>query len=181
MIYVALLRGINVGGNNKVDMKRLKETFERTGMASVTTYINSGNVVFTHESLGTTELASKLEAAVEKDFGISVKVLVRDIRDIRTIAQVLPDSWNNDDAMKCDVIFLWESIAGAEVVAELPVRPGIDEVKYTAGAILWCVNRQNVTKSGLAKIVGTQLYKQMTIRNCNTVRKLLELMTTKES
>lgn len=46
MIYVALLRGINVGGNNKINMKQLKETFEQAGMLDVVTYINSGNIIF---------------------------------------------------------------------------------------------------------------------------------------
>ena len=56
MIYIALLRGINVGGNNKIDMKLLKLTFERVGMKSVKTYINSGNIIFINDGLSKTEI-----------------------------------------------------------------------------------------------------------------------------
>ncbi len=56
MVYVALLRGINVGGKNKVDMKMLKQTFENAGMTDVVTYINTGNIIFSHHNLSKEEL-----------------------------------------------------------------------------------------------------------------------------
>lgn len=68
MIYVALLRGINVGGKNKIDMKLLKETFILAGMESVITYINSGNVIFTDMKHTKSEIAEFLEEAIFKDF-----------------------------------------------------------------------------------------------------------------
>lgn len=68
MIYIALLRGINVGGNNKVAMLELRSVFEQAGMKNVTTYINSGNVIFESE-LSKNKLASMLELAIEQKFG----------------------------------------------------------------------------------------------------------------
>ncbi len=176
MIYVALLRGINVGGNRKVDMKQLKTVFERAGMKSVKTYINSGNVIFESDSLASKKLARTLEAAVEADFGFAVKVLLRDLANIKAVTKALPQQWKNDAAMKCDVMFLWEHMDKPDVLKQLAIKPEIDEVKYVPGAILWRVDRQNVTKSGMMKLVGTELYRHMTIRNCNTTRKLCELM-----
>ncbi|MDQ3501393.1 MAG: DUF1697 domain-containing protein, partial [Actinomycetota bacterium] len=76
MVYVALLRGINVGGKNKVEMKKLKATFEGAGMTDVTAYINSGNVVFKSTARKAAELEAKLEKAIERDFGFSIKVLL---------------------------------------------------------------------------------------------------------
>lgn len=61
MIYIALLRGINVGGKNKMDMRQLKQTFERAGMNNVVTYINTGNIIFSHDGLTRRELAPILE------------------------------------------------------------------------------------------------------------------------
>ena len=176
MIYVALLRGINVGGNNKVEMKRLKEVFEKAGHLNVSTYINSGNVIFESSEKDAAQLSQKLEKVIEKEFGFNIKVLVKSLTDIKTIATELPDSWKNDLDMKCDVMFLWGDVDNEKVLEELIIKPGIDDVKYVKGALLWCVKRKEVTRSGLLRLLGTNLYKQMTIRNCNTLRKLYTLM-----
>jgi len=87
MIYVALLRGINVGGNNKVDMKKLKATFEEIGFRNVVTYINSGNIIFEEipERQGT--IASEAETAIKRDFHLDVKVLVRNYDNIEDICR----------------------------------------------------------------------------------------------
>lgn len=176
MICVALLRGINVGGKNKVDMKRLKAAFEDAGMSSVRTYINSGNVIFSSNNRSRTRLTEALEDAIARTFGFTIRVLVRDLKSMRAVVGALSQTWVNDDTMKCDVMFLWDDVARPSVIEELPVKPEIEEVKYVAGALIWRVDRKNVTRSGLMKLVGTPLYKRMTIRNCNTTRKLLELM-----
>lgn len=176
MRYVALLRGINVGGNNKVKMSELKTVFEQAGTGDVRTYINSGNVIFTAEEQDRATLATRLEAAIAGHFGFPVPVLVRDIDEIRSIVGSLAPDWANDDAMKCDVIFLWPDADRESLLDELDVREGIDIATYTPGAIIWRVDRADVTKSRLVRVVGTPIYLQMTIRNCNTARKLLELM-----
>lgn len=176
MVYVALLRGINVGGNNKVDMKQLKELFESVGMKSVKTYINSGNIIFVSDEKDVTKLTTSLERAIEAEFGFAIKVLLRDLDNIRNVCKNLPASWQNNSDMKCDVMFLWEHFDSEEVLKQLTIKPGIDDVKYVLGAILWRVDRKLVTKRGMTKIVGSELYKHMTIRNCNTTRKLLTLM-----
>lgn len=176
MKYVALLRGINVGGNNKVEMKRLKETFETVGTTDVVTYINSGNIIFTDTTHSAKELVTLLEKAILKDFGFAVKVLVRDANNIHKVVKALPSDWKNDATMKCDVMFLWEKYDDKGVLDELTIKPGLDDVKYVDGAILWRVDKKNVTRSGMMKMVGTDLYKHMTIRNCNTARKLAALL-----
>ncbi|MFC4714279.1 DUF1697 domain-containing protein [Planococcus dechangensis] len=180
MIYTALLRGINVGGNNKIDMKQLKSAFEQSGMDSVKTYINSGNIVFTDER-PKEEVAAVLEAAIINSFGLRIKVLVYSLDQFRLIAEAVPKEWTNDDQLKSDVLFLWEEIDSEAVLDQLPLKPEIDRIQYVPGAILWSVDRNKVTKSGMAKIVGTKLYKLMTIRNVNTVRKLHALMSDLEN
>ncbi len=177
MKYVALLRGINVGGNRKVDMKQLKSVFEEVGMQNVITYINSGNIIFESDINSPVTIAGKLEAAIEQTFGFFVKVLVRDKKNILAIATALPDEWVNDTTMKCDVMFLWEKVAKKDVMSGLNIKPDIEDVKYVEGTILWRVDKENVTKSGILKLIGTDLYAHMTIRNCNTLRKLVVLMS----
>ena len=174
MVYVALLRGVNVGGKNKVDMKQLKAVFEGAGMTSVRTYINSGNVIFSSARGSRARLTAQLEKVIERTFGFEVKVLLRDLRSMRAVVKALPTT--NDARSRCDVMFLWDDVARSSIIKDLPIKPGIDEVKYVSGALLWQVDRKNLTRSGQMKVPGTPLYKRMTIRNCNTTRKLLELM-----
>ena len=176
MIYVALLRGINVGGNNKVSMAQLKTSFEQAGMETVKTYINSGNVIFSDKVHSSDELTTMIEKIIVDEFGFSVSVLIRTINEIETIVEALPEPWRNDLAMKCDVLFLWKDIDREDIVDQLVIKPGVDNVRYVPGAILFAVDRKNITKSGLTRIIGTPMYKKITIRNCNTTRKLLEIM-----
>lgn len=176
MISVALLRGINVGGKNKVEMDRLRATFESAGFDQVSTYINTGNVIFAHEPGSPRAIEERLEAAIADEFGLDLKVLLRDRDTMIATEHALPDSWVNDSAMKSDVMFLWDSIDQPDVLQELTIREGIDDVIYVPGAILWRVDRELLTKSGMTKIVATKLYQAMTVRNVNTLRKLVELM-----
>jgi uncharacterized protein (DUF1697 family) len=176
MIYIALLRGINVGGNNKIDMKLLKHTFEQAGMNDVVTYINTGNIIFSYKDKSKTELALMLEEAIHNDFGLRIKVVIRTVDDVRGIINAIPDTWKNDKEMNSDVMFLWDEIDDESVLEHLVIKPDIDTVKYVPGAILWCVDKINVTKSGRSKIMGSKIYKQVTVRNVNTARKIYELM-----
>ncbi len=176
MVYVALLRGINVGGKNKVDMAQLRAVFEEAGMTDVRTYINSGNVIFSSTTRAKAKLAQILEESIAAHFGLDIPVLLRDKKSMQTIGQAIPRAWTNDKAMKCDVMFLWTDVARPSVLKQVQIKPGIDDVRYAAGALIWGVDREKVTRSGLMRLAGTPLYKRMTIRNCNTTRKLIELM-----
>ncbi|GAA0360760.1 DUF1697 domain-containing protein [Bacillus horti] len=180
MVYVALLRGINVGGKNKVDMKQLKNVFEQAGMEHVKTYINSGNIVFVNRTETKSKIPSILEKAILEGFGLEIKVLVLDLDDYKQVMAALPDTWRNDDQMKSDVLFIWEEFDNESVLEKLPVRQDVDTVMYVNRAILWSVDRKNVTKSGMNKIIGTELYKKMTVRNVNTTRKIFDLMLAAE-
>lgn len=176
MIYVALLRGINVGGKNKISMKELKKSFERVGMEAVTTYINSGNIIFETSNQNETEIIATLEEVIFEDFSLNIKVLLRTIKDLTAIIEALPSHWKNDKDMKSDVLFLWDEINDEKVLNELVPKPDIDTVLYVPGAILWSVDRTNVTKSGLMRLASKDLYKKMTIRNVNSTRKIYLIM-----
>ncbi len=178
MKYVALLRGINVGGNNRVEMKRLKLVFENAlGFDYVMTYINSGNVVFATKKVATQTLEKKIEAAIEKEFGFSVAVLVRDEKNIKNLCEAIPKSWVNDAEMKTDVFFLWDAIDDQEILKDLNANPKIETLQYVDGAVVWSIKKKDYNKSRIPKMIGTKIYKQMTIRNINTVRKLGGLLS----
>lgn len=181
MVYIALLRGINVGGKNKIDMKFLKQTFEKVEMNDVVTHINTGNIIFSNKGQSKTELSRILEEAIWYDFGLQIKVVVRSVDEVKRIINAIPDTWKNDKDMKSDVMFLWDEIDDESVIENLVIKPNIDTVKYVPGAILWSVDKKNVTKSGMSRIVGSKLYKQVTVRNVNTARKIYELMKARTS
>lgn len=176
MIYIALLRGINVGGNNKVSMQELKLVFEQAGMKNVKTYINSGNVLFESSRTSKTEIAGHLEEAIKARFGFAVKVLVWDKDSLSALADALPDSWVSE-TMRCNILFLWGEIDNPSIMKAMPIKLGIDNLQYQKGALVWSVERKNITKSGMTKIIGTDVYRQMTVRNSNTLYKLAALAT----
>jgi uncharacterized protein (DUF1697 family) len=176
MKYVALLRGINVGGSNKVDMRELRAALEAVGMASVVTYINSGNVIFSTDIDDRPRLTAILEHSIRERFGFPVDVLLLDSDQMRSIVNTIPAGWTNDESMKCDVLFLWADVDRPSILEQIVLKPEIEDVLYVPGAVIRRIDRQNATKSGLTRLVGTPLYKKMTIRNCNTARRLLEFI-----
>lgn len=109
-------------------------------------------------------------------FDLKIRVLVYSHDSFRRIAESIPDNWTNDQDMKSDVWFLWPEADDEAVLEELTIKPEIDRVNYVSGAVLWSVDKEYVTKSGMQQVIGTKLYKLMTIRNVNTVRKLIGLM-----
>lgn len=176
MIYVALLRGINVGGNAKVEMPRLKALFESLGCQNVRTYINSGNVIFSDRRPAVI-LVPLIEAAIAKEFNLPIRVVLRDFANISLLNKEIPAEWTNDTTQKTDVMFLWDELDSEDVLQRVVIKPGLDRLRYLPGALIWNVDRSNVTRSGLLRIVGSPEYKLMTIRNVNTLRKLYALMS----
>lgn len=176
MVYAALLRGINVGGKNTIDMKKLRDTFLSAGMRDAVTYINSGNVVFRDDRNTEEELAAILESVIRKDFGLDIPVLVRSLDVFDRMAAVLPDGWKDDPETKCNAIFLWERITGDRLPEGFVIRPGIDTVLFTPEVVLWRAERKYSARSGLLEIIGTDLYRKATVRNVNTARKIHMIM-----
>ncbi len=175
MIYVALLRGINVGGKNKINMKQLKQAFEQAGMTAVVTYINSGNIIFASE-LPQHELSPLLEQKIHEIFSLDIPVMIRNLIEITAVIEALPEDWTNDDQMKSDVLFLWNEIDDPSIIDKLPLKPNMGIVHYIPGAVLLSIPRKNAAQSGMNKLVGSKLYRYMTIRNVNTTREIYRLM-----
>lgn len=171
-----MLRGINVGGNNKISMKDLKVTFESLGFTNVTTYINSGNVISAEKTKDVGKLVQKIEGGIKKDFALVIRVLIRDAKNIRELCEKIPLKWTNDTKQRTDVLFLWDTFDAKSTIGLIATNPDVDILKYIPGAIVWNFERKNYTKSRMHKFIGTEVYKHQTARNVNTVRKLAELM-----
>lgn len=168
-IYVALLRGINVGGNHKVPMAELKKVCEKLGFTDVRTYINSGNVIF-NTSGSVAKIDATLEEALKKKFGFDVPVVVRTAAQLQKVANVIPAAWQNNTEYKTDALFLWEKFDSKTTIKKIAHDPKVDTLLYVPGAIVWHVKRKDYNKSGMHDLIGTEVYKHMTARNVNTVR-----------
>lgn len=171
MQYIALLRGINVGGNHKVEMKKLRELFESLGYTNIQTYINSGNIIF-ESSKRAALLYQTIPLELQKYFGFDIPTLLKTSTEIKDIAQAIPKSWQNNAEQKTDIAYLFKEIDYPEIVTDLPIKKEFMEIIYTPGALIWHVSRKNYNKSHLNKIISNRIYKDMTVRNVNTARVL---------
>jgi uncharacterized protein (DUF1697 family) len=178
MVYVAFMRAINVGGKAIISMAVIKEALVEIGLSDVRTYINSGNVIFSTRATDTQKLAARIENALEERTGMPIKVLVMVHKGLKKLVDAIPRNWVDDKTMRTYVLMLWKELDDRKILDRLPVRPGVDNVRYASGAVIWQVERKNVTKSGMSRIIGTPDYKQITIRSANTMRKLYELTVT---
>jgi len=171
MKYVALLRGINVGKNNRIDMKSLKSIFEKNGYFNVSTYINTGNAIFESDK-SSKLLVAEIESGILERTGAKISVLVKTVNELAQIVAQTPVDWENDMEQRTDIAFLFDKADTEDIINELPIRKEYLDVRYTAGALIWNVKRENYNKSQLNKIIGHRLYQYMTIRNVNTARYL---------
>jgi uncharacterized protein (DUF1697 family) len=174
--YVALLRGINVGGQNPVGMPALKAFFEAQGFVAVATYIQSGNVVFSSgERRG--ELASRLEAGLAAAFGFPGRIVLRSREQLRRVVDAAPAGFGARPALyRYDVIFLREPLTAAEALAAAPSRPGVDAVSAGPGVLYFSRLIEKASQSRMSRIVALPMYQSMTIRNWNTTTRLLTLL-----
>src|ERR1700730_13064660 len=178
MTYVAFLRGVNVGGKSIVSMAAIKEALVALGLSDVRTYINSGNVIFSTRASDVLQLTARIENALEQHTGMAIKVLVMDHKTLKKMVDAIPRKWVDDKTMRTYVLLLWKELDDRSILDSLPTKAGVDELKYTPGAVVWRVDRESVGRSHMSKIVGTPLYKKITIRSANTMRKLNELTAT---
>ena len=181
VIYVAFMRGVNVGGNSIVSMAAVRQALGALGLSDVRTYINSGNVVFAYRPFQVSRLAGRIETALEQLTGIAIKVLVMEHQDLTALVDAIPGNWVDDKTMRTYVLLLWKELDDRVILDRLPAKPGVDELTYVPGAVIWRVDREHVSRSHMNRIVGTPLYKSITIRSVNTMRKLAELSATAAS
>jgi uncharacterized protein (DUF1697 family) len=170
-VYVALLRGVNVGGRSKVPMAALKAGLEELGLDDVATYIQSGNVVF-RASGGRDALASRIEKRIEADFGVAPKVILRTPAEVRRVVAANPFG---SDVSKLHVLFLERKPPAAAVKQLDPDRSPPDEFAVRGREVyLRFPNGYGRTKlSGdyFERVLGVAA----TARNWKTLLKLVEL------
>jgi uncharacterized protein (DUF1697 family) len=177
--YVALLRGINVGGKNLIKMTELKACFESLGLKNVRTYIQSGNVLFSTDETDQARQTGRLEDALSRTFNYTSRVVVRSAEEMKAIVAHAPEGFGSDPATyRYDVIFLKEPLTSAEAMESVSIKEGVDQAFAGNGVLYFSRLISKATQSRLARIIGTPVYQSMTIRNWNTTTKLLNMLET---
>ncbi len=176
MKFAALLRGINVGGNTLIKMAELKAAIEQAGFTNVRTYIASGNLVFESTQKNATDLEIVFERAIEKRFKLPVRVVVLSHEEMRQVLHNVPKRWRTGSDLRCYIAFLKKPLKASDVMGEMEPKEGVDFVVPGNGVVYMGTLLTGITKSGINKIIGKNIYKSMTMRNYNTSRKILELM-----
>jgi uncharacterized protein (DUF1697 family) len=175
--YVALLRGINVGGNNIIRMDALRAAFEALGLRTVTTFIASGNVLFEADSNDNAALTGQIERALATAFAYDSKIVLLSADDLRAaIAEAPPGFGEEPDTYRYDVLFVKPPMTPRKALAEIETTPGVDDVEAGTHALYFRRLTAQASRSRMSKIVGKPVYKSLTIRNWNTTRRLLELV-----
>jgi uncharacterized protein (DUF1697 family) len=172
--YVALLRGINVGGRNKIAMSELKSSLSSLGLQDVVTYIQSGNVVFRSPG-GADDLARDIEKRIAKDFGVSVTVLLRTPAELRTVAKSNPFLSGEAGLSKLHVVFLSDRPAANAVAGLDPERSRPDELSVRGREIYLHLPNGSGRSRLTIDYFERQLGVAATARNWNTLIKLIAL------
>ena len=181
MKYIALLRGINVGGNNKVSMKELKNCFEKAGFRNVSTYINSGNVIFEYDETNIESLIVQCREILEKEFGFPISLSVIDAPALKEALEHAPKWWGVDPESKHNAIFVIPPATSDNIIAEAgAAKPEYESVSAYGNVIFWSAPLKTFSRTRWSKIVGTKAYQDITIRNANTANKLLDLVKTEQ-
>src|SRR5262245_57913137 len=174
--YAAFLRGINVGGKNAVAMAALKARFERLGFQDIVTYINSGNVVFRAADADARDLERRIDRVLSNDFGVPARTVVRTHAEMARLVKKIARTWKLHPAWRYNVIFLLHTIDSPKVIDGIELKPDIERVTYCPGTLLWSARMNALTRTAMLKLISRPIYKDMTVRNVNTTRKVFALM-----
>ncbi|MDV0445980.1 hypothetical protein MmiAt1_15850 [Methanimicrococcus sp. At1] len=177
MKYIAFLRGINVGGNNKISMAELKNAFQNHGFSDVQTYINSGNLIFSALPDKEDELKKKCESVLTDEFNVSVPVAVLSADDLTESLDNAPSWWNADSESKHNAIVVISPAQPSEITDAVGgIKPEYENVECFGKIIFWSAPLKTFSRTKWSKIVGTPAYEKVTIRNANTMLKLAKMV-----
>jgi uncharacterized protein (DUF1697 family) len=174
-IHIALLRGVNVGGKGIVAMSELKAAFIRAGFYDATTYINSGNVLFSSTAQAL-ELQSIVRRILLADFAIDTPVAVLAAEELSAALAKAPAWWGQAAEDRHNTIFVIPP-ATAETVslAVGPIKPAYEQLAWHGQVIFWSAPMPTFSRTRWGSVSKLPIYREITIRNRNTALKLEQL------
>jgi uncharacterized protein (DUF1697 family) len=174
--YIALLRGINVGGNNKIDMKELAAAFAQAGFFDVHTYINSGNVIFLSE-MDAAAAQSACEDLIAERFGLSIAVAVLAAEDLTDALAHAPDWWGKTPDTKHSAIFVIPPAKAEDILAEMgEIKPEYERITHHGNLIFWSAPLKTFSRTQYSSSPKRTTYQKVTIRNHTTAYKLADIV-----
>ncbi|TCN01244.1 uncharacterized protein (DUF1697 family) [Paenibacillus sp. BK033] len=184
-VNIALLRGINVGGKNKIKMADLREALTAIGLQDVQTYIQSGNILFKSDE-GEAALRSRIEEQIETVFGLSIKVIIRTAEEMRVIAASCPFT---EEQLAAAAVTAQGEYLYVSMMLEAPTAEQLETLRSfetdkelfdCKGRDLYLLFYETVRNSKLA-VKAEKLGVHSTVRNWNTINKLVSLADGMES
>jgi len=175
--YIALLRGVNVGGKNVISMPKLKAAFEKHGFCNVFTYINSGNIIFESE-LDTAAATAACEKLITMECGLDIVVGIITADELTEALKHAPVWWDDDPNSKHNALFVIPPMTTQEVCEEIGgIKPEYEKLGFYGNVIFWSAPLETFSRTRLTQIVRSKkAYNAITIRNANTTKKLGELV-----
>jgi uncharacterized protein (DUF1697 family) len=174
---LVLLRGINVGGRNRITMADLRDVFVDMGFADPRTYIQSGNVVMGSRRANNPRTVAAIERGLSDAFGYAARIVVRDLPQMTIVVRQIPKDWDVRDAsMRYNVIFTTHGLTPKKLLAQVEPKPDIEAVRAGAHALYWSAPFATLSKTTMVKMSAHPAYPELTIRNLRTTLALLELM-----
>ena len=159
-----------------ISMRALKESFEKSGFTQVSTYINSGNIIFTTKEDDARKLEIQIEQMLLQEYQLDSKVVLRSLPEMAKLVNSLPPDWGGDSNWRYNVMFLRHTIDSKKILSDLPAKSDIEEIVYRPGTLLWSALASEANRSNMVKLASKKIFKEMTVRNLNTTKKLHELM-----
>lgn len=176
--YVALLRGINISGKNKVQMAELKKGFESLAFEKVKIYLNSGNVIFSSDEDDIKKFTHQIEAMIKKQFDLDIPTFVISRELLEDILHNAPDWWGNENKEIYDnLIFIIPPATFSDVYNEIgEPKKELEKIKDYKEVIFWSFNRKDYQKTNWwSKTASANISTKLTIRTANTVRKIVDM------
>ena len=173
--YIALLRGINISGKNKIAMSELKKGFAELGFAEVTTYLNSGNVIFSSDVDDKSVLSNKIRAMIKDRFDLDIPVFIVWQENLKELLANAPDWWGDDNKEIYDnLIFIMPPLSYEEIYDEIGnPKAEYEKVYNYKNVIFWSFSRKDYQKTNWwSKTASSNISGKITIRTANTVRKI---------
>ena len=179
MEYVALLRGINVGGTNKVVMSELREQVEAEGFGHVRTYINSGNLLFEAEDEAPREgVAQRVENLLARRYDFPIRLALLTAQDYLAQLDELPDWWHGEAARR-DALFYTRGLDRGHVRQRIEAMELGDEAVHVGEyAVFWAKfhEREFLKTAYHKRLLREDFYRQVTIRSGSTVEKIASML-----
>ena len=176
--YIALLRGINISGKNKITMPELKTALGEKDFADVKTYLNSGNVIFSDDETDAVKLAEEIRAIIFETFHLEIPVFVISQDELKCLLLKAPSWWGNDNKDIYDNLIFAIAPHSIETVAEKIGEPSaeLEKVELYGNAAFWSFDRKLYAKANWWKRTATPgIGEMITIRTANTLRKIAEM------